>query len=147
MNAFQDFADPGSTATPPHSGVPALDWAHGFASLGNRFFTELQAQPLPAPYWVGRSASMARELGLSEAWFDSEQALHGLIGNSFLPGTRPLASVYSGHQFGFWAGQLGDGRALLLGDLPNRQGQRLEVQLKDRKSTRLNSSHANISYA
>src|ERR1035437_9438313 len=130
MNAFQDFADPGSTATPPHSGVPALDWAHGFASLGNRFFTELQAQPLPAPYWVGRSASMARELGLSEAWFDSEQALHGLIGNSFLPGTRPLASVYSGHQFGFWAGQLGDGRALLLGDLPNRQGQRLEVQLK-----------------
>ena len=46
----------------------------------------------------------------------SGEALHAFTGNAHLPGSSPLASVYSGHQFGVWAGQLGDGRALLLGE-------------------------------
>ena len=130
MNAFKDFSDPVSDALPVPAKAPTSDWEHGFAALGSAFFTEVKPQPLPAPYWVGRSASVARELGLSDAWLHSEQALHALSGNTALPGTRPLASVYSGHQFGVWAGQLGDGRALLLGDLPDIHGQRQEVQLK-----------------
>ena len=55
-----------------------------------------------------------------------DDALQAFSGNALLPGSRPLASVYSGHQFGAWAGQLGDGRALLLGE--TAQGQ--EIQLK-----------------
>ena len=97
-----------------------------FAGLGPHFFTALQPAPLPAPYWVGRSRALARELGLEPDWFDSDEALQAFSGNALLPGSAPLASVYSGHQFGVWAGQLGDGRALLLGDTADG----LEVQLK-----------------
>ena len=108
---------------------PGLDlglvWRSSFADLGPDFYTELMPQPLPSPYWVGRSPVVARELGLDDSWLDSPALLDALSGNSRLAGTRPLASVYSGHQFGQWAGQLGDGRAILLGET-----QGLEVQLK-----------------
>ncbi len=103
-----------------------LTWRNGFAELGPAFFTELAPTPLPAPYWVGRSQAVARELGLPDTWQDSPAALEAFTGNLRIAGTRPLASVYSGHQFGVWAGQLGDGRAILLGE--TEAG--LEVQLK-----------------
>jgi serine/tyrosine/threonine adenylyltransferase len=103
---------------------------HSFAQLGSAFFTTLKPQPMPAPYWVGRSRAMARELGLSDEWMQSQEALQALTGNAQLPGSQPLASVYSGHQFGQWAGQLGDGRAILLGELTAPDGQGWEIQLK-----------------
>ena len=102
-----------------------LTWQNHFADLGEHFYTRLAAQPLPEPYWVGRSRKVACELGLSEAWLDSAELLDIVCGNQTAAGTQPLASVYSGHQFGQWAGQLGDGRALLLGETGG-----LEVQLK-----------------
>ncbi len=107
-------------AGPPFVGQP------GFAALGAGFFTELQPSPFPAPYWVARSTGLARELGIDPAWLGSSDALQVFSGNTLLPGTRPLASVYSGHQFGTWAGQLGDGRALLLGETQDGH----EIQLK-----------------
>ncbi len=105
-----------------------LRWQPGFSRLGTRFFTELRPTPLSAPtppYWVGHSMPVARELGLPEDW-RSDDALQALSGNLPVAGTRPLASVYGGHQFGVWAGQLGDGRAILLGETDRG----LEVQLK-----------------
>jgi len=114
---------------PPSSLSPldvGLSWRNSFAKLGRAFYTPLAPQPLPAPYWVGRSASVARELGLDPAWLESPELLAVLSGNQALSGTEPLASVYSGHQFGQWAGQLGDGRAILLGETSAG----LEVQLK-----------------
>jgi serine/tyrosine/threonine adenylyltransferase len=101
-----------------------------FSSLGASFYTKQSAQPLPAPYWVGRSIAMAQALGLESQWLESDEALQALTGNTLLPGSQPLASVYSGHQFGHWAGQLGDGRALLLGEMRDAQGQPQEIQLK-----------------
>lgn len=130
MNTLQELPQSKADPVPEQTAAPSLAWTHGFAALGDAFSTELRAQPLPAPYWVGRSASVARELGLSEAWMNSAQALQAFAGNAVLPGTRPLASVYSGHQFGVWAGQLGDGRALLLGELRAANGVPQEVQLK-----------------
>ncbi len=109
-------------------------WTHGFASLGPDFYTELPPRELPSPYWVGRNRALARELGLQDQWLESDETLAALSGNRVLPGTRPLASVYSGHQFGVWAGQLGDGRALLLGELQTPLGPQ-EVQLKGAGST------------
>lgn len=103
-----------------------LDWTAGFSTLGPAFFTELRPTPLPAPYWVGRSAGLAREIGLDEARLDSDDGLAAFTGNVPVAGTRPLASVYSGHQFGVWAGQLGDGRAILLGETASGW----ELQLK-----------------
>lgn len=105
---------------------PPLAWRHGFADLGPAFYTELRPTPLPAPYWVGKSAEAAALLGLEQEWLDSDAALQAFTGNALLPGSRPLASVYSGHQFGVWAGQLGDGRAILLGETQDGQ----EIQLK-----------------
>jgi uncharacterized protein YdiU (UPF0061 family) len=112
---------PASQASAP----PELHWTHSFAALGQRFYAPLQATPLPAPYWVGSNAVLGRELGLPADWQCSDAWLQGLTGNSNFAGSQPLATVYSGHQFGVWAGQLGDGRAILLGEA---QGQ--EWQLK-----------------
>jgi serine/tyrosine/threonine adenylyltransferase len=105
-----------------------------FARLGSAFFTALEPTPLAAPYWVSRNAAMERALGLDDAWMASTQALQCLSGNALATGSAPLASVYSGHQFGQWAGQLGDGRAMLLGELAAAAGHgwdaSWEIQLK-----------------
>ncbi len=106
-----------------------LRWNNQFARLGSAFFTMLQPSPLHTPYWVSRNTAMAREIGLEPAWFESLSSLDLFTGNRIDAGSQPLASVYSGHQFGQWAGQLGDGRAILLGGLDTPAGN-LEVQLK-----------------
>ncbi len=87
------------------------------------------AQRLPSPYLVSANSAVANQLGLDSNWLASPAGIDAFTGNTVMPGSRPLASVYSGHQFGVWAGQLGDGRAILLGDLPSSDG-RQEVQLK-----------------
>ena len=111
--------------TPEHLNI-GLTWRNSFAELGQDFFTPLLPEPLSAPYWVGSSPSVAKHLGLDAAWLASPELLEALSGNRKLAGTQPLASVYSGHQFGHWAGQLGDGRAILLGETTHG----LELQLK-----------------
>ena len=116
-----------SFSTPsPSAPSLSLPWQKGFAALGSDFYTELRPTPLPSPHWVGTSHSVAQLLGLPEGWHQSEEALQALTGNQVLAGSTPLASVYSGHQFGVWAGQLGDGRAILLGELAGGH----EIQLK-----------------
>ncbi len=96
--------------------------------LGPAFGTLLAPTPLPAVHWVGRSDVLATELGLSD-WLASDAALQLLAGNAMPPQGKLLASVYSGHQFGQWAGQLGDGRALQLGEIDTPAGS-MELQLK-----------------
>lgn len=107
----------------------SLKWANHFVSLGPDFYTELQPSPLPSAYWISRNLGLARELGLEQNWFESQAALELFTGNRVADGSLPLASVYSGHQFGQWAGQLGDGRAILLGALKTAGGSQ-EIQLK-----------------
>lgn len=115
---------------PADSATPTADiglaWNHGFAALGPDFFTELRPTPLPAPHWVGTSGAVAQLIGLDPDWLQRDETLQAFTGNTLLAGSRPLASVYSGHQFGVWAGQLGDGRAILLGETVAG----LEIQLK-----------------
>ena len=114
------------SAPSPSAPSLSLPWQKGFAALGSDFYTELRPTPLPSPHWVGASHSVAQLLGLPEGWHQSEEALQALTGNQVFEGSTPLASVYSGHQFGVWAGQLGDGRAILLGELAGGH----EIQLK-----------------
>jgi uncharacterized protein YdiU (UPF0061 family) len=106
-----------------------LTWHNRFASLGEAFYTLRSPTPLPEPHWVGTSPAVADLLGLDRAWLASPAALDAFTGNLPIAGTQPLASVYSGHQFGHWAGQLGDGRAILLGEVDTPSGPQ-EVQLK-----------------
>ena len=93
--------------------------------MGPEFVAALKPSPLPEPYWVAHNTKLGQSLGLPEGWQQSEPFLTALTGNGLLPGSAMHAGVYSGHQFGVWAGQLGDGRACLLGDLAGQ-----EIQLK-----------------
>ncbi|MBS1209026.1 MAG: hypothetical protein H6R19_1424 [Proteobacteria bacterium] len=86
--------------------------------------------PVAAPQLLSWSASCAALLGLGSAPEDAQTSAAVFAGNHLLPGSRPYASCYGGHQFGQWAGQLGDGRAILLGTVIGADGRRLEVQLK-----------------
>ena len=121
-----------STTSLPLAPTPldlGLAWAHRFAGLGPAFHTALMPTPLPAPHLVALSEPLARELGLAPETLRSAEAVEAFTGNRPMAGSRPLASVYSGHQFGVWAGQLGDGRAILLGEAETAAGPR-EFQLK-----------------
>jgi len=106
-------------------------WRNRFHGLGDGYFTPLPPEPMPNPHWVATSAACAALLDLPDDWAQRADlnALGVFSGNAQWPAMRPLASVYSGHQFGVWAGQLGDGRALLLGELDTRAGP-MELQLK-----------------
>jgi serine/tyrosine/threonine adenylyltransferase len=106
-----------------------LPWHNSFAALGPAFFTELQPAPLPSPAMVCANPALAREIGIAPDLVASEPGVQAFTGNLPLEGSRPLATVYSGHQFGVWAGQLGDGRAILLGELRTAAGPQ-ELQLK-----------------
>jgi uncharacterized protein YdiU (UPF0061 family) len=108
--------------------VPLWRNATFLQSLGEGFGTELPPQSVPAPHWVARSDTLAALLGLAD-WIASDDALAMLSGARLPMGKQPHASVYSGHQFGVWAGQLGDGRALMLGEIETPVGA-MEVQLK-----------------
>ncbi len=121
------LAQPPTEAARPEQ----LQWRNRFLELGPAHYTALGPQPLPQPHWVATSADCARLLGLPADWAQRSDwnALDVMAGNALWPGMQPLASVYSGHQFGVWAGQLGDGRALLLGELQTPSGT-LELQLK-----------------
>ncbi|MBC3936898.1 YdiU family protein [Undibacterium sp. CY7W] len=101
-----------------------------FSQLGDAFFTRLKATPLAQPYYIAHSSKLAQELGIAEQLLRDEDSLSLLSGNQTPAQAQPLAAVYSGHQFGVWAGQLGDGRAILLGALRDNAGQETEIQLK-----------------
>ena len=106
-----------------------LAWTHAFHALGPAFYTELRPTPLPRAHGVALSERLARELGLDPATLTSAPGIEALTGNLPLAGAHPIATVYSGHQFGVWAGQLGDGRAILLGEADTAAGPQ-EIQLK-----------------
>jgi uncharacterized protein YdiU (UPF0061 family) len=87
------------------------------------------------PTLVAYSKEMAKELGLSEDDCNSEQFAKVFVGNELLSGMKPYAMCYGGYQFGNWAGQLGDGRAINLGEIVNRKKQRWALQLKGAGAT------------
>lgn len=93
-------------------------------------YSRVDAARVSAPKLVAQSREMAQLLGLDEDALGEPPWLDFLAGNARAPGSRPYASCYGGHQFGNWAGQLGDGRALGLGELLAGDGQLWELQLK-----------------
>ena len=114
---------------PKQTRTSKLDIAHHFADLPDAFFTHLMPTPLAKPYLVCASASAAALINFDPAEFTTTDFIDTFTGNRIADAATPLAAVYSGHQFGVWAGQLGDGRAILLGDVPSTTG-RMELQLK-----------------
>ncbi|QCR36303.1 YdiU family protein [Nissabacter sp. SGAir0207] len=93
------------------------------------FYTALTPTPLKNARLLYHSEPLAQELGLDASWFSPENN-PVWAGERLLPGMQPLAQVYSGHQFGVWAGQLGDGRGILLGEQQLADGRHLDWHLK-----------------
>jgi len=93
-------------------------------------YSRIEPTPVAAPRLLAHSAEMAATLGLSEADVATPEFAQLFGGNALLDGMQPYAANYGGHQFGQWAGQLGDGRAIALGEVVNAAGERWELQLK-----------------
>ena len=93
----------------------------------NASYTLVSPTPVAAPKLLAWSDALGRQLGLARP---SLKTVEALAGNRVFPGMQPYAARYGGHQFGHWAGQLGDGRAITLGELVARDGSRQELQLK-----------------
>jgi len=96
----------------------------------NACFSWVDPADASSPELVALSAEMLNELDLDPETIDQQQFLQVFAGNQLLPGMQPYAMCYGGHQFGHWAGQLGDGRAIILGDVINNNGRRWSLQLK-----------------
>lgn len=107
----------------------AFTFGRRFQSLPAACYRPVRPTPLPDPYWVAINHDLAQQLGMTLADGAGDSVRDLLCGNHCPPGCQPLAARYAGHQFGVYVPQLGDGRAVLLGDLPWLDG-RAEIQLK-----------------
>ncbi len=115
-------------AARPHR-LDSLPFDNSFAALPARFYTRLKPWGLPEPQLLAVSDDAAALVGLHPDELARAEFVDAFAGNQPLPGGDTLAAVYSGHQFGVWAGQLGDGRAHLLGEVQTPDGP-WELQLK-----------------
>jgi uncharacterized protein YdiU (UPF0061 family) len=99
-------------------------------AVRNACYTFVDPTPVRAPRLLAWADPVGEMLGISRPDSSVGPAVEALGGNRILPGMKPYAARYGGHQFGHWAGQLGDGRAITLGEVLGPDGVRRELQLK-----------------
>ncbi|ODU43346.1 YdiU family protein [uncultured Aquimonas sp.] len=98
--------------------------------VSGALWSAVQPAPVPAPRLLALSPEVAAAIGLSREDTASSRFAQVFAGNALIDGMQPIATNYGGHQFGHWAGQLGDGRAISLGEVIGADGRRHELQLK-----------------
>jgi len=103
---------------------------NSYARLPGRFYTRQTPAPVAAPGPIRVNRELAAQLGIDLDWLASEEGTRAVAGNAVPPGAEPIATVYAGHQFGGFNPQLGDGRAILLGEVMSTHGKRFDLQLK-----------------
>jgi uncharacterized protein YdiU (UPF0061 family) len=108
--------------------MPGWEFSNSYASLPPRFFARLDPVPVADPRLIKFNGALAAELGLERQ--DDAQLAAIFAGNIVPAGADPIATAYAGHQFGQFVPQLGDGRAILLGEVIGRDGVRRDIQLK-----------------
>jgi uncharacterized protein YdiU (UPF0061 family) len=107
-----------------------------YARLPEHFYQRVAPTPVSRPGLIAVNQALAEQLGVSPEGLASPEGVALLAGNRVLEGTSPLALAYAGHQFGHFVPQLGDGRAILLGEVVDRDGRRRDIQLKGSGRTR-----------
>ena len=112
----------------PSKPYPVFD--NSYARLPEKFYTRQAPVPVAAPGLIRVNHELADYLGFDSNWLESETGIEFLAGNYTPKQAEPIATVYAGHQFGSWNPQLGDGRAILLGEVIARDGVRHDIQLK-----------------
>ena len=125
------------TDLPEHNGPQTVTAAsrlfrfdNSYARLPGQFHAKLAPTHVAAPHLIKINAPLARQLGIDPAWLASPDGVAILSGNALADGSEPLAQAYAGHQFGGFNPQLGDGRAILLGEVIDTDGERHDIQLK-----------------
>jgi serine/tyrosine/threonine adenylyltransferase len=108
--------------------IPVFD--NSYLRLPEHFYVRVDPMRAPAPSLIGLNRDLARELGFDPDWLASPEGLNVLTGRVIAKGSEPVATAYAGHQFGNFVPQLGDGRAILLGEVIDRHGRRQDIQLK-----------------
>ena len=107
-----------------------LPFDNTYARLPATFYQHVEPTPVPDPYLVAFNADAARLIDLDPSEATKPEFVEYFAGNTLLPGSQPVAMKYAGHQFGSWVPQLGDGRAILLGEVRSAAGERWDLHLK-----------------
>ncbi len=118
----QPVFDPGSSVQ--------FGFENTYSRLPGHFYAQVTPTPVAAPRLVKLNVDLARRLGIDPGALISAQGVEILAGNRVADGSEPIALAYAGHQFGHFVPQLGDGRAILLGEVLGRDGVRYDIQLK-----------------
>src|ERR1700689_5157124 len=108
----------------------AVSFDNSYAHLPERFYARLDPTPAAQPRLIKFNSALAAELGLDVSGVRADTLAQLFSGNLRLQGTEPIAMAYAGHQFGHFVPRLGDGRAMLLGEVLDRNGKRRDIQLK-----------------
>ncbi|MAN80636.1 MAG: hypothetical protein CMM77_11945 [Rhodospirillaceae bacterium] len=108
----------------------SIPFANSYAALPDRFFVRQAPDPVRAPALIRLNRPLCDLLGLDADALSSDEGAAIFAGNAVPEGAEPIAQAYAGHQFGGWVPQLGDGRAVLLGEVVGTDGLRRDVQLK-----------------
>ncbi len=120
----------------PKDGAALFYFDNSYARLPERFYQRVAPTPVTAPALIRLNVPLARELGLDPVRLASPEAAAIFAGNVIAPGSEPLAMAYAGHQFGNFVPQLGDGRAILIGEVLDNHGTRRDIHLKGAGQTR-----------
>ena len=107
-----------------------IHFDNSYARLPQGFFTRTHPTPVRDPQLVALNRPLAERLSLDADWLASPEGIAMLAGNALPEGAEPIAQAYAGHQFGGFMPQLGDGRAVLLGEVVAPDGARFDIQLK-----------------
>jgi uncharacterized protein YdiU (UPF0061 family) len=113
-----------------------LNFENSYATLPEVFFHRVKPTPFPAPLTISINPDAAALLDLHPDQLTRTEFPEYMCGNILLPGSEPLAMLYAGHQFGHYVPQLGDGRAILLGEIRNASGEKWDLHLKGAGLTR-----------
>ena len=115
---------------PPTTATDFFPWNNTYSRLPDRFFARVRPVPVATPRLIRLNEKLARHLGLDPDALASPAGIELLSGNRVPENCEPISMAYAGHQFGHFVPQLGDGRAILLGEVINVDGQRRDIQLK-----------------
>ncbi|SFR03750.1 protein adenylyltransferase SelO [Poseidonocella sedimentorum] len=107
-----------------------IPFDNSFADLPDAFYARQSPQPVSAPALLAYNSALGEQLGIERSEGDASLMAELFAGNRTPDGADPLAQVYAGHQFGNFSPRLGDGRAVLLGEVVDRRGERVDIQLK-----------------
>jgi serine/tyrosine/threonine adenylyltransferase len=130
LNGVELFRPPVHMVSMDTPLTPPIPFDNSYARLPERFYSRVNPTPVAAPQLIRINEALARELGIDPQSLASTDGIAILAGNCIAEGSDPIAMAYAGHQFANFVPKLGDGRAILIGEVVDNHGIRRDIQLK-----------------